>query len=102
VCCYTRGNINKVDNEVDKRKCKACSTSVRITNDAISEMINTIINSNQFEIADDKSYNYRLEQCLSCNYLQYDTTCMQCGCIVHVRAKLKNSTCPYPQKAKWV
>ena len=88
--------------EIDKRRCKACSASVRVASEEINEMLNTMINGKQFDLAEDETYNFRLEQCFNCNYLQYETTCMQCGCIVHIRAKLKNSTCPYPQNNKWV
>ena len=65
-------------------------------------MLDKIVNSKEFEITADEIYEKRLKKCFSCSYLKYGTTCMQCGCIVHIRAKINHSTCPYPQKSKWV
>jgi membrane protease subunit (stomatin/prohibitin family) len=82
-------------------KCKACSASVNVSEQEIDEMLNKIISGNQFQIAAEEIYENRLDKCFSCNYLQYGTTCMQCGCIVQIRAKLKDSTCPYPKLSRW-
>ena len=82
-------------------KCKACSASVRVSENDIDEMLNIIIGSNEFELAHEEIYEERLNICFNCNYLEYGTTCLQCGCIVQIKARLMESTCPYPQKSKW-
>jgi hypothetical protein len=44
----------------------------------------------------DEVYERRLARCFACPSLQYGTTCAYCGCVVQVRAKLKDKTCPAP------
>ena len=44
----------------------------------------------------DEFYERRLSRCFACPSLQYGTTCAYCGCVVQVRAKLKDKTCPAP------
>ena len=83
------------------RKCKACSASVRVSENEIDEMLNVIISSKNFLLVNDIIYEKRLDICFNCNYLEYGTTCMQCGCIVQIKAKLMESTCPSPEKPKW-
>lgn len=40
-------------------------------------------------------YNSRLEICMKCPYISEDkTACIQCGCIVKLKAKFKSSKCP--------
>ena len=83
------------------RKCKACSASVQVSESQIDEMLNTIINNNEFQLVKEDIYETRLDACFNCNYLEYGTTCLQCGCIVQIKAKLLESTCPCPQQSKW-
>ena len=82
-------------------KCKACSASVMVSENDIDDMLNIIVSGNQFKLIDQETYKKRLYICFKCNYLEYGTTCLQCGCIVQIKAKLMESTCPYPQKSKW-
>jgi hypothetical protein len=84
------------------KNCKACSSSVRVSEEAIEEMLSDIIASGNFQLVEDEIYESRLAQCNECKYFQYGTTCLQCGCITQITAKLKESTCPYPLKSKWV
>ena len=81
--------------------CKGCKASVRILDKQIREMLDDIENNGNFELASVEEYENRLMQCQKCKYLQYETTCQQCGCIVHIRARLAGGTCPYPGQAKW-
>lgn len=74
---------------------------MRVSENEIDEMLKTIIGNNQFQIVSMDVYEKRLNICFNCNYLEYGTTCLQCGCIVQVRARLMDSTCPYPKKSKW-
>lgn len=82
-------------------KCKACSASVIVSENQIDEMLNIIISGNQFKLISEDSYKKRLDICFNCKSLEYGTTCLQCGCIVQIRARLLESTCPYPQQSKW-
>ncbi|MDT8717693.1 hypothetical protein IAI10_13570 [Clostridium sp. 19966] len=81
--------------------CKGCSASVRIVSEDIKKMIDEIVTSNSFDLVSQNIYNDRIVQCSSCTYLDYDTTCRQCGCIVQIRALLANKDCPNPSKSKW-
>lgn len=83
------------------KECKGCSASVIVTSEQIKNLINEIIKGQQFDIADDSLYQKRLTECSTCKYLEYGTTCTQCGCIVQIKAKLADSTCPYPKNPKW-
>ncbi|WP_223199821.1 DUF6171 family protein [Paenibacillus sp. 37] len=49
----------------------------------------------------DEEYERRLSICSACPGLQYGTTCRHCGCLVQVRAKLSESTCPFPYESQW-
>ncbi|MFE6079407.1 DUF6171 family protein [Paenibacillus sp. NPDC057886] len=50
---------------------------------------------------EDAEYERRLSICSDCPGLQYGTTCRYCGCLVRVRAKLVESTCPFPYEPRW-
>jgi hypothetical protein len=84
-----------------RNNCKACSASVKVKNVQIKEMLDEIEANESFELAHIELYNFRLSKCDECKYLQYETTCMQCGCIVQIRARLANSTCPFPSVSRW-
>ena len=49
--------------------------------------------------APDEEYERRLELCTACEELQ-NGTCMQCGCLVEMRAMRLNNHCPMSQK-RW-
>jgi hypothetical protein len=81
--------------------CKGCSKSVRVASEDISKMLEEIVNSGNFKVVAEEVYKIRLKQCGGCEYLQYGTTCMQCGCIVHVRALMSDKDCPHTKKSRW-
>jgi hypothetical protein len=85
----------------ESNNCKGCRASVRVLDTEIKHMIEEIENSGNFELADMNIYEHRLSKCELCKYLQYNNTCVQCGCIVHVRARLAKSSCPFPGKSSW-
>lgn len=89
------------DSAQTRRKCKACSITVKISDDEISKAIEKLSRLKGIKFAADAIYQSRLEKCSSCQYLEYGTTCMQCGCIVQIRAKMKDSVCPLPHAHKW-
>jgi hypothetical protein len=81
--------------------CKGCLRSVKVASEDIQNMIDKIINSKDFNLVLEEEYNKRLQHCKSCKYLMLDTTCSQCGCIVQVRALLREQDCPHPKEALW-
>jgi hypothetical protein len=81
--------------------CKGCRASVRVPGKQIQDMLSEIENSGRFQLVERKDYEYRLSKCEACKYIQYDNTCMQCGCIVQIRARLATGTCPFPGEARW-
>ena len=86
---------------MERDNCKGCSASVRVPDSNIREMLEQIVNSGNFQISSEKEYEHRLTQCGLCKYLQYGHTCLQCGCIVHIRARIATSTCPFPSYSRW-
>jgi hypothetical protein len=81
--------------------CKGCTASVWIPSESIKNMVNEIISNKNFDLVSEVVYNKRLEQCHKCPCLDFKTTCRQCGCIVQVRALLKDKYCPYPKASRW-
>jgi hypothetical protein len=81
--------------------CKGCSRSVRVASEEISNMVKEIVDSGNFNLVTEEVYEERLQQCNDCKYLQYETTCIQCGCIVQIRALLADKDCPHTKRSKW-
>lgn len=85
----------------NKRECKACSASVRLSDEEISMAIDKLSHLKGIKFVSDDIYQSRLDKCNSCQYLEYGTTCLQCGCIVQIKAKMPESVCPYPKNRQW-
>ena len=81
--------------------CKGCSATVRVSSKEIDEMIAGIVNCKKFKITNPDEYLERLNICSECTSLEYGTTCMQCGCIVQIKAIIQKEKCPYPRNSKW-
>ncbi|MEC0368673.1 DUF6171 family protein [Paenibacillus chibensis] len=79
--------------------CKGCTETVHITPDKLQTLID--IATRGREAAADEVYAQRMEQCGDCPDLQYGTTCRYCGCLVAVKARLRDSACPYPGHPRW-
>jgi hypothetical protein len=75
--------------------CKGCSASVKVASEDIKAMVISIVNSGNFKLVSEETYSKRLQKCGVCKYLEYSTTCMQCGCIVQIRALQREKDCPY-------
>lgn len=80
----------------EREGCKGCSADVRVTDEQIRRLISKI---NPDACVTDELYEKRLAACGACASMAYDTTCMHCGCLVQVRAKLKDKGCPHPQQS---
>lgn len=80
--------------------CKGCSADVHVTQEQIDRMVTKLARFPDACVPDEL-YDRRLEACLSCPSLQYGSTCSHCGCIVQVRAKFRDKTCPAPGGSRW-
>ncbi|WP_413406618.1 DUF6171 family protein [Paenibacillus amylolyticus] len=81
--------------------CKGCNDQydVKISDAKMARLVE--IASRSRETVQDEEYERRLSICFACPGLQYGTTCRHCGCLVQVRAKLSESTCPFPYESQW-
>lgn len=88
-----------------KSKCKSCMENVgvrtQISQDQINEAIEKLARNKNIKFVSDEIYEFRLLQCNRCEYLEYGTTCLKCGCFVQIRAKLASEGCPLSKKKKW-
>lgn len=85
----------------DEPVCKGCSASVRLSPEEIKKLFGETLRIRDVKTVSEEEYQRRLALCRSCDSLQYGTTCIHCGCIVEIRAKLAASHCPYPYDPKW-
>jgi hypothetical protein len=85
--------------------CKSCdenkSVNKVISDDEINDAIEKLAKTKKVKLADDDTYAFRLSQCKSCDFYEYGSTCIKCGCIVQIRARLLDMHCPYSKKRKW-
>jgi hypothetical protein len=89
------------DNLDSNNNCKGCSASVRISPEEISALFNQTLRVKEIKLVTEEEYSDRIETCLACPALQYGTTCQYCGCLVHLKAKLRAAKCPFPYAPKW-
>lgn len=83
-------------------KCKRCGFKTVLDGEEIEKAVGEVRAMRGIETVPDDIYHRRLAVCKVCDKLEYGSTCMLCGCIVHVRALLKDGRCPYPKKTKWI
>ncbi|WP_310854968.1 DUF6171 family protein [Paenibacillus taichungensis] len=84
-----------------REPCKGCNDQydVKISEAKIALLVE--LASRSRPAVEDTEYERRLSICADCPGLQYGTTCRYCGCLVQVRAKLVESTCPFPYEPRW-
>lgn len=82
-------------------KCKRCGLKTVLAESDIEKMVDDVRHMKGIRLVDDDEYKKRLEICGSCEKLEYGSTCALCGCVVQVRAMLKDGRCPFPKKSKW-
>jgi hypothetical protein len=80
--------------------CKGCSASVHVSEEEIRELVASL-GLRPDERASDAVFLKRLAACDACEHLKLGTTCMQCGCLVRVRALIASSRCPAPSGNRW-
>ena len=85
--------------------CKGCweKTDIHksISQQEVADALAQLAKGKHIRFTDDDLYAYRLQQCQSCSYLEYQTTCLKCGCYVRIRAKLADAACPLSKNKKW-
>jgi hypothetical protein len=86
---------------MERSKCKRCGIKTVLSEADIEKMIAEVRAMRGIRFADDEEYNRRLKICKGCEKLEYGSTCALCGCVMQVRAMLKDGRCPYPKKSKW-
>ncbi len=80
--------------------CKGCREDYKVTEAQIAR----ILSSSMFNLENSVSeevYVKRLTLCGTCPKLQEGVTCLACGCIIPVVAKLKERGCPLPGGGLW-
>jgi len=81
--------------------CKGCSASVRLAPGEVDRILSQYLQGRPGGLVDEVTYADRLAICRGCPDLQYGTTCRHCGCLVEVRAKLSDKSCP-AAVSKWM
>jgi hypothetical protein len=89
------------ENKNEQPDCKGCSASVRISPEEIASLFSPSFKVRELKLVTEEEYTNRINTCMACPALQYGTTCKYCGCLVHMKAKLKASKCPFPYTPKW-
>lgn len=78
--------------------CIGCerSTAAHVPKREVQRLLAAFLASNPAAaLVDESTYAARLAICRSCPELRFGgTTCRYCGCLVAVRAKLREKTCP--------
>lgn len=82
--------IDRADN------CKGCRATVKVEEEHIRRLLSKM---KAEDCVPDEWYAHRLEACRQCASLSYESTCMHCGCLVAIRAKFKDKSCPHPDQA---
>lgn len=82
-------------------QCEACSVSVHLSPKEIDALFLRTVDIENVKIASEEEYAGRINICMGCDGLIYNTTCRYCGCIVQIKAKLEHAACPYPYNPKW-
>lgn len=82
-------------------ECEACSVSVYLSPEEINALFVRTVDVDNVELSSEEEYGRRVSICMGCDCLLYNTTCVNCGCIIQVKARVKNAACPYPYNSKW-
>ncbi len=81
--------------------CPDCSGTVRVPPEEVSKILKIIIETRHVEVADDVEYKKRMDICKECENLEFGTTCLYCGYLVEIRARILGEYCPKPGNRKW-
>ncbi|WP_211746656.1 DUF6171 family protein [Paenibacillus sp. Marseille-Q4541] len=90
-------------------ECKGCTASVHVSESQLASLeYEASLNSSALSDgsmsaqAIQELYKERLAICRTCDGFKYGTTCKYCGCLIPLKAKVADATCPYPFEPKWI
>ena len=83
------------------KKCKKCPSKSSISDEEIRKMVDEVRNMKGVKLADEAEFERRFEICKACEKLEDGATCMLCGCVMQVRARLYDGKCPFPKGGRW-
>ncbi len=83
------------------KRCRRCGLKTVLSDADIKKAVDETRAMRGIKTVTEDIYSLRLAACMDCDKLEYGSTCMLCGCIVQVRALLKDGRCPYPGKPRW-
>ncbi len=92
---------SKVAYDSAANECRSCLEPLRLSEEEMRQVFGSTLRVRDVKLADPETCRARLEACASCPALQAGTTCLHCGCVVSVKAKLLNAKCPYPYQPRW-
>ncbi len=64
-------------------------------------MVEDVRSMRGVRLVPEPEFERRFGICMSCEKLEDGSTCMLCGCIMQVRARLADGRCPYPGGGRW-
>ncbi|MDD6483491.1 MAG: DUF6171 family protein [Clostridiales bacterium] len=79
-------------------KCRRCGLKTVLSDEDIQKAVDRVRRMKGVRLAEEKVFEERFSKCRGCEKLEYGSTCMLCGCIMQVRARLFEGKCP---KNKW-
>jgi hypothetical protein len=85
----------------DTIECKSCADTVCLSEREMSQIFGDALKVREVKLVTEGTYSMRLGICRDCDSLQAGTTCIHCGCVVQVKAKLLHAKCPYPYVSRW-
>ena len=83
------------------KKCRKCLGKSEISPEEIEKMVDEVRNMKGVRLVSEEEYSRRFAVCEKCEKLEDGTTCMLCGCVMQVRARLADGKCPYPRGGRW-
>jgi len=83
------------------QECKSCRETVRMSEQELRQVFGDVLHVREVKLTDEETYEARLAACRRCDALLDETTCLHCGCVVAVKAKLRHARCPYPFDPRW-
>jgi hypothetical protein len=79
------------------QECPGCSRSVHLKAGERERIIAEYFKGSPPPLADPGECARRLALCADCPDLLYGSTCRFCGCLVEVRARIRDQGCPSPR-----
>ncbi|BAB05595.1 hypothetical protein P4637_01800 [Halalkalibacterium halodurans] len=81
--------------------CKSCTASVRLTKKEMDQLMVEYGEKDGKSLVGTSEYFRRVNQCMQCPDLLYETTCKYSGMLVQYISRFQNKSCPHPAGTKW-